>query len=61
MTVIIVSSTEDPASTNIKKNLLEQSSWDGTESFDGLPVYRHSTMKDIVIVTIRDRNLTSPL
>lgn len=57
MTVIIVSSTADPASTNIKKNLLEQSSWDETESFDGLPVYRHSTMKDIVIVTIGDRKI----
>ena len=57
MTVIIVSSTEDLASINIKKNLLEQSLWDEMESFDGLPVYRHFTMKDIVIVTIRDRKI----
>lgn len=57
MTVVIVSSTEDPASTNIKKNLLEQSSWNEVESFDNLPVYRHSTMKDIVIITIGDRKI----
>ncbi|MCK5112801.1 MAG: hypothetical protein KAQ84_04600, partial [Thermoplasmatales archaeon] len=57
MTVVIVSSTEDPASTSIKKNLLEQSSWNEVESFDNLPVYRHSTMKDIVIITIRDRKI----
>jgi D-aminoacyl-tRNA deacylase len=56
MTVIIVSSTEDPASTNIKKSLLEQSSWNETESFDDLSAYRHS-MKDIVIITVQDRKI----
>jgi D-tyrosyl-tRNA(Tyr) deacylase len=57
MTVVIVTSTEDPASTNIKKCLLEQSSWDEVESFDNIPVYRYSKMKDVIIVTIRDRKI----
>lgn len=57
MTVIIVSSTKDHASTNIKKNLLEQTSWDEIELFNGLPVFEHSLMKDIKIVTINDRKI----
>ncbi|UCD12980.1 MAG: D-aminoacyl-tRNA deacylase [Thermoplasmatales archaeon] len=58
MAVIIVSSIEDSASTNIKKRLLEQSTWDTVDSFDDISVYRHSTMQDIVIVTINNRKIT---
>jgi len=54
MTVLIVSSTEDPASTNIKKGLLEQSSWNEIDTFYDNTVYKHSNMKDIVIITIND-------
>ena len=57
MTVLIISSTKDPASINIKKSLLEQSSWDEIDTFYGNKVYRHSNMKDIVIVTINDRKI----
>lgn len=57
MTVLIVSSTTDPASMNIKKNLLDQSTWDESGTFNGNTVYRHSTMKDVVIVTINDSKI----
>ncbi len=57
MTVLIVSSTEDPASTNIKKGLLNQSSWEEIDSFYENTVYRHSNMEDVVIVTINDRTI----
>ena len=57
MTVIIVSSTKDPASTNIKKRLLEQASWNDRGSFNNLPVFEHATMKDVKIVTINDRKI----
>ena len=55
MTVLIISSTEDPASINIKKGLLEQSSWDEIDMFYNNSVYKNSNMNDVVIVTINDR------
>lgn len=58
MTVLIVSSTEDPASTNIKKGLLEQSSWNEIDTFYDNTVYKHSNMKDMVIITINDEMIT---
>ena len=58
ITVLIISSTLDPASVNIKENLLKQSSWDEINTFNENIVYRHSTMKDIVIATIKDRKIT---
>jgi len=57
MTVLIISSTIDPASTNIKKSLLGQSIWDESGIFNGNTVYRHSTMKDVIIVTINDSKI----
>ena len=57
MTVLIISSTTDPASTNIKKSLLDQSTWDESGIFNGNIVYRHSSMKDVVIVTINDSKI----
>jgi len=57
MTVLIISSTEDPAGTNIKNSLLSQSSWDEIDTFNNQPVYRHAKMKDIVIITIQDRTI----
>ena len=55
MTVLIVSSTVDPASDNIKKGLLNQSSWEEMDSFYENTVYKHCNMKDVVIVTINDK------
>ncbi len=58
MTVVIISSMTDPASTNIKNCLLEQSQWDEIDMFSTHPVYRNLTMKDILIITINDRKIT---
>jgi D-aminoacyl-tRNA deacylase len=58
ITVLIISSTKDPASNNIKKELLEQSNWDEIDTFNENTVYKHSNMKDIIIVTINDRKIT---
>jgi len=57
MTVLIISSTEDPAGTNIKNSLLAQSPWDEIDTFNDQPVYRHAKMKDVIIITIKDRTL----
>jgi len=58
ITVLILSSNEDPASTNIKKELLTQSKWDEIDTLYDNTVYRHSNMKDLVIVTINDKKIT---
>jgi D-aminoacyl-tRNA deacylase len=57
MTVLIISSTEDTASTNIKNNLLEQTAWEEHETFYNKPVFRNSSMKNVVIVTIPDKKI----
>ena len=54
---MIVSSIKDPASTNIKERLLEQSSWDSVNSFDNIPVFLNSKIKDVYLVTIADRKI----
>lgn len=58
MTVLIISSSIDPASTNIKKALLNQTNWEEIDTFNKNTVYRHSKMKDIIIITINDRKIT---
>ena len=45
ISVLIVSSNEDPASTNIKKGLLEQSNWKEIDTFFNNPVYKNSRLK----------------
>jgi D-aminoacyl-tRNA deacylase len=57
MTVLIISSSEDPASTNIKKCLLEQTTWEEHGTFYDTPVYRHVLMDNLVIVTIPDKKI----
>ncbi len=57
MTVLIVSSTEDPASTNIKNNLLEQTTWEEQGVFYNAPVFRHHSMKNLVLITIPDKKI----
>jgi D-aminoacyl-tRNA deacylase len=57
MTVLIISSSEDPASTNIKNSLLEQTTWEEHETFYNTPVFRHASMKNLVIVTIPDKKI----
>jgi len=57
MTVLIISSTEDPASTNIKNSLLEQTTWEEHGTFYNTPVFRHASMNNLVIVTIPDKKI----
>jgi D-aminoacyl-tRNA deacylase len=57
ISVLIVASNLDPASLNIKKQLLEQAEWIEIDNFQENIVYRHSSMKDIIIVTINDRKI----
>ena len=57
MAVVLIASTEDPASENIKKSLLEQSNWIEKEQFQDSPIFQHLKMKDVLIVTIQDRKI----
>jgi D-aminoacyl-tRNA deacylase len=57
MTVLIISSAEDPASTHIKNSLLEQTTWEEQEIFYNTPVFRHTSMKNLVLVTIPDKKI----
>jgi D-aminoacyl-tRNA deacylase len=57
MVVLIISSTEDPASANIKERLLEQTIWEDHGIFFDAPVYHHATMKEVILVTIPDRKI----
>ena len=57
MTVLIVSSSEDPASTNIKHSLLEKSTWEEQGIFYDAPVFRNTLIQDLVMVTIPDKKI----
>jgi D-aminoacyl-tRNA deacylase len=57
MTVLLVASAEDPASTNIKNSLLEQTTWNEHGTFYNTPVYHHSSLKNLVLVTIPDKKI----
>jgi D-aminoacyl-tRNA deacylase len=57
MTVLIISSSEDPASTHIKNSLLEQTTWEEHGTFYNTPVFRHASMNNLVIVTIPDKKI----
>jgi D-aminoacyl-tRNA deacylase len=57
MTVLIISSSEDPASTNIKNFLIEHTPWETQGTFFDAPVFRHSSMNDLVLVTIPDKKI----
>ena len=57
ISVLIVSSNEDIASTNIKKGLLAQSNWDEIDSLFDNPVYKNLNIKEIFIVTINDSKI----
>ena len=57
ITVLIISSNEDPAGCNIKKGLLNKAKWTETNTFEGNPVYRHSNMENLIMITINDRTI----
>lgn len=58
MTVLIVASSEDPASINIKNSLLQQAIWEDDGTFYDTPVWRHSSINNLVIVTIPNKKIT---
>jgi len=55
MTTVIISSTQDAASTNIKESLFSLSDWDEVNTFLNEPVYRNKNLNDVLMVTIRDK------
>jgi D-aminoacyl-tRNA deacylase len=57
MTVLIIASNKDPASINIKNNLLKQTSWNKIDIFNENIVYENSKNKDIILITINDRKI----
>jgi D-aminoacyl-tRNA deacylase len=57
MVVLIISSSEDPASTNMKNSLLEQTTWVEHGVFYNSTVYRHSSINDVVLITIPDKKI----
>ena len=58
ITVLLVSSSLDPASINIREHILEQTEWEKIDIFYDNPVYRNIDINDTVIVTINDRKIT---
>ncbi len=57
MSIVIVSSTQDEASTNIKKALLELNDWEKGKTFFDKTTYRHSSLSDLYLVTIKDKTI----
>lgn len=57
MDVIIISSEQDLAGTNIKKSLLDQASWTEVGIFDNHPVYQHTTIDNVVMISITKQTI----
>ena len=57
MSVFIISSTEDPAGTNIKKQLLRLTSWEEQISFYDVPILSFPEVDDVYLITIPDRTI----
>ena len=58
ITVLIISSSQDIASINIRNQILEKSDFIKIDKFCDNPVFKHSKMKDIILITINDRKIT---
>jgi len=57
ISVLIVTSNEDIASTNIKKGFLEQSKWEEIDTFFNNSVYKNSDIKNLLIVSVNDSKI----
>lgn len=57
MVVLLISSSEDPASTNIKNSLFSVTTWDEQGIFYNEPVYQHGSLKDLFLITIPDKKI----
>lgn len=58
MSTVIISSTQDTASTNIKKALLMQSSWEEQGLFFDQVYYKNTSFSDLYMATIKDKKIT---
>ncbi len=54
---VIISSTQDAASMNIKSCLLDVSPWKEDNSFFNEVTYKHSHLKNLYLVTISDKTI----
>ena len=57
ITVLIVSSNEDPAGCNIRKGLLKQSEWREIGTFEENPVHQNESFDELIMITINDRTI----
>lgn len=57
MSIVIISSTTDPASSNIKNNLLQQSCWKEVSEFCQNPVYKCTQPPFMYLITINDNKI----
>jgi D-aminoacyl-tRNA deacylase len=57
MTILLVASSEDPASTNIKQSLLAAHHWNEEGSIFSTPVYHAPDLSDSILVTIPDKKI----
>lgn len=57
MTILIIASTKDPASINIKECLLKNSKWNNIDSFYENSVYENIKNKELIIITINDNKI----
>ncbi len=57
MAIVIVSSFEDPAGTNITSQLQKLSSWHTIDSFNNQPVYASDEFSQVLLTFIDDRTI----
>ena len=57
MSIVIVSSTQDEASTNIKQEILSLDHWNIVNSFFDKDVYQHDQLSDVFLITIPDKTI----
>ena len=57
MTTVLVTSEPDLASVNIRDCLLAKPVWNESGMFHGYPLYQHTKVKDVILITIGDRKI----
>jgi D-aminoacyl-tRNA deacylase len=58
MSTVIISSTLDTASENIKNELLKQSNWEESNLFFNEITYKNTSLSDLYMITINDNKIT---
>jgi D-aminoacyl-tRNA deacylase len=57
MTILLIASTKDPASINIKKCLLNNSKWNNINIIYDNSVYENKKNKELIMITINDNKI----